>query len=312
LRKELVPGAFLEYTFNHLDLFTAVAGVRADYHNNFGAFVTPRLHLRYEPRPLTVFRASAGRGQKTASIFAENIGMFASSRTIIIAADGSDKPYGLDPEIAWSYGLNMAQGFKLGEGNAVFKADFYLTRFNRQIVVDFDRNPAEVLFYNLDGKSYSNSAQVQLDLEPVERFDIRMAYRFNDVKRTYGEDILPAPLTSRHRAFINMAYETAGNWSFDATWNWQGSKRIPGTESNPDPYRAAEFSPSFSLVNMQIGKSFLEKLEVYAGVENLFGFIQENPIIASEDPFGPYFDSSLIWGPIFGRKFYAGVRFRIP
>ncbi len=312
LRNELVPGAFLEYTFNHLDLFTAVAGIRADYHNNYGAFVTPRLHLRYEPIPKTVFRASAGRGQKTASIFAENIGMFASSRNIIVHGNGNDLPYGLEAEVAWSYGLNMAQGFRLGEGSALFKADFYHTRFNQQIVVDFDRNPGEVHFYNLDGKSYSNSAQVQLDLEPVERYDIRMAYRFNDVKRNYGGELLPTPLTSRHRAFINMAYETITKWSFDVTWNWQGSKRLPGTESNPDPYRTTEFSPSFSQVNMQIGKSFLDKLELYAGIENLFGFIQENPIIASEDPFGPYFDSSLIWGPIFGRKIYAGFRFRIP
>ncbi len=311
LRNELVPGAFLEYTFNHLDLFTAVAGIRADHHNNYGTFFTPRLHLRYEPRPLTVFRASAGRGQKTASIFAENIGMFASSRSIIIAGDGSDKPYGLEAEIAWSYGLNMAQGFRLWEGDAVFKADFYHTRFSQQIVVDFDRNPGEVLFYNLDGKSYSNSAQVQLDLEAVERFDIRMAYRFNDVKRNYGGEMLRAPLTARHRAFINMAYETTDSWSFDATWNWQGSKRIPGTESNPEPYRVEEFSPSFSLVNIQVGKTVFERLELYAGIENLFGFIQENPIIASDEPFSPYFDSSMIWGPIFGRKFYAGLRFRI-
>jgi outer membrane receptor protein involved in Fe transport len=237
--------------------------------------------------------------------------MFASSRSIIIAGDGSDKPYGLEAEIAWSYGLNMAQGFRLWEGDAVFKADFYHTRFSQQIVVDFDRNPGEVLFYNLDGKSYSNSAQVQLDLEAVERFDIRMAYRFNDVKRNYGGEMLRAPLTARHRAFINMAYETTDSWSFDATWNWQGSKRIPGTESNPEPYRVEEFSPSFSLVNIQVGKTVFERLELYAGIENLFGFIQENPIIASDEPFSPYFDSSMIWGPIFGRKFYAGLRFRI-
>ncbi len=311
-RKELVPGAFLEYTFNHLDIFTAVAGIRADYHNNYGAFVTPRLHLRYEPIPRTVFRASAGRGQKTASIFAENIGMFASSRSISIVGEGSSKPYGLDAEVAWSYGLNMAQGFKLGSGEAVFKADFYHTRFTNQIVVDYDKSPQELNFYNLNGKSYSNSFQVQLDLEPLERYDIRLAYRLNDVKSTYGDDLLPVPLSSRNRAFVNMAYETLGKWTFDITWNWQGSKRIPKTQSNPEPYRLAERSPAFSLVNMQVGKTLIERLDIYMGIENLFGYTQENPIIASDDPFGPYFDSSLIWGPVFGRKFYAGLRFRIP
>jgi outer membrane receptor for ferrienterochelin and colicin len=310
-RKEYVPGAFLEYTFNHLDMFSVVAGIRADYHNTYGAFVTPRLHLRYEPKEKTVFRASAGRGQKTPGIFAENIGIFASSRTIYLDASDTDHPYGLDPEVAWSYGLNFAQGFNLGQGDAVLNLDYYHTRFTKQVVVDLDRNPQEVHFYNLDGKSYSHSIQAQVDLEPLERYDIRLAYRFNDVQSTYGEELLPRPLIARHRAFVNMAYATSGQWTFDVTWSWQGSKRIPGTESNPEPYRLGDTSPAFSLVNLQVGKTLFERLELYGGIENLFDFKQEDPILASDDPFGPYFDSSLIWGPIFGRKFYAGLRFRI-
>jgi outer membrane receptor for ferrienterochelin and colicin len=108
-----------------------------------------------------------------------------------------------------------------------------------------------------------------------------------------------------------MAYMTNSQWSFDITWNWQGQKRIPGTQSNPEPYRLEEFSPAFSLVNLQIGKTLFERLEVYAGIENLFAYTQKDPILASDDPFGPYFDASLIWGPVFGRKIYGGLRFRI-
>ncbi|MFH0758372.1 MAG: TonB-dependent receptor [Bacteroidota bacterium] len=310
-RLEWVPGAFLEYTFNHLDMFTAVAGIRADYHNNYGAFFTPRLHLRYEPIPKTVFRVSAGRGQKTASIFAENIGAFASSRQFFVEGTASETPYGLDPEIAWSSGFNFAQGFRFGEGDAVISLDLYHTRFTSQIVIDLDRDPQQVHFYNLDGQSYSSSMQVQLDLEPVERYDIRLAYRFNDARTTYGNELLPRPLASKQRAFVNMAYETKGHWTFDVTWNWQDKKRIPGTETNPEPFRLDRSSPAFSLVNLQVGKAFFERLEIYAGVENIFAYVQEDPIIASDDPFGPYFDSSLIWGPVFGRKLYAGLRFRI-
>ena len=310
-RTEWVPGAFLEYTFNHLDIFSAVAGIRADYHNLYGAFFTPRLHLRYEPVANTVFKASAGRGQKTASIFAENIGIFASSRTILLDNGNNELPYGLEPEVAWSYGLNFLQGFGLGQRDAVLKLDYYHTRFQNQVVVDLDRNPQEVHFYNLDGRSWSNSFQAQLDLEPLERYDIRLAYRLNDVRTTYGDEFLPRPLTARHRAFANMAYATKNHWSLDLTWNWQGSKRIPNTESNPEPYRLESSSPAFSLVNLQVGKTLFDRLELYAGIENLFGFVQEDPILAGEDPFGPYFDASLVWGPVFGRKFYGGLRFRI-
>jgi outer membrane receptor for ferrienterochelin and colicins len=310
-RTEWIPGAFLEYTFNHLDIFSAVAGIRADYHNLYGAFVTPRLHLKYEPVEKTVFKASAGRGQKTASIFAENIGIFASSRAILLDNSNNGLPYGLEPEVAWSYGFNFLQGFVLGQGDAVLKLDYYHTRFLNQVVVDLDWNPQEVHFYNLEGKSWSNSFQIQLDLEPVERYDIRLAYRLNDVRTTYGNEFLPRPLTARHVAFANMAYATKSNWSIDLTWNWQGPKRIPGTETNPEPYRLDNTSPAFSLFNLQIGKTLFKRLELYAGVENLFGYMQKDPILASDDPFGPYFDASLIWGPVFGRKFYGGLRFRI-
>jgi len=310
-RRELVPGAFLEYTFNHLDMFSAVAGIRADYNNIYGMFYTPRLHLRYEPREKTVFRASAGRGQKTASVFAENTGIFASSRNIILHQSSEGSPYGLEPEVAWSYGLNFAQGFQLGQAESVFKLDYFHTRFTNQVVIDLDRDPREVHFYNLEGDSWSNSLQAQLDMEPLERYDIRLAYRINDVRTTYGDELLPRPMVAKHRAFVNMAYATAGQWSFDITWSWQGAKRIPSTESNPEPYRLEDYSPAFSQVNLQIGKTVLKRLELYAGIENLFALVQENPILASEDPFGPWFDSSLIWGPVFGRKFYGGLRFRI-
>jgi outer membrane cobalamin receptor len=310
-RMEWVPGAFLEYTYNHMDRFTAVAGIRVDHHNLYGTFATPRLHLRYEPVEKTVFRASAGRGQKTASIFAENIGIFASSRSIVLEGNGEGKPYGLEAEVAWSYGLNFAQGFSFGGQDAVVNVDYYYTRFMEQVVVDLDRSAREVRFYNLDGPSFSHSLQVQADLEPFERYDIRLAYRFNDARTTFGEALLSRPLSSRNRAFINMAYETTGRWTFDVTWHWQDSKRIPQTDDNPEPYQIAGASPSYSLVNLQVGKTFLEKLDLYAGVENLFGFTQENPIISADDPFGPYFDASMIWGPIFGRKIYAGMRFRL-
>jgi outer membrane receptor protein involved in Fe transport len=108
-----------------------------------------------------------------------------------------------------------------------------------------------------------------------------------------------------------MAYETINAWAFDVTWSWQDSKRIPGTDSNPEPFQLSNYSPAFSLINLQVSKGLFERLEVYAGAENLFDFRQDDPIIASDDPFGPYFDSSLIWGPVFGRKLYAGLRFRI-
>jgi len=153
--------------------------------------------------------------------------------------------------------------------------------------------------------------QVQLDYEVLKRLDARLAYRWYDVNANYDGQLLNAPFISRHRAFLNLAYHSINYWRFDITLNWQGSKRIPETYTNPEPYRLQSNSPDFYMINSQVSKTWNEKFEIYAGVENLLNYKQDDPILASDQPFGPYFDSSLVWGPIFGRNIYTGVRFWI-
>lgn len=310
-RNETVPGAFVEYTFEPNEHFTAVAGLRGDHHNQFGFFLTPRLHLRYALNDRSVLRMSAGQGRRTASIVAENLGMLASSRSILLDNNAADTPYGLDQEVAWNAGVNLRQTFIVEDRELILTLDGYHTRFDRQVVVDYDQSPREVRFYNLDGRSYSNTLQAQIDYAVLRNLDLRIAYRFNDVWTDYRQGRLERPFVARHRAFANLGYATDNGWTFDLTVNWQGAKRIPSTGANPAEFQLPDRSPDFVVVNTQISKQWQDRFDVYIGVENLFNFVQENPILAANDPFGPYFDSSLVWGPIFGRMAYAGVRFAI-
>lgn len=310
-RLEYVPGAFVEYTYNHLEKFNAVIGLRGDVHNEYGAFLTPRVHLRYPINDKTTLRASGGRGLRSANILSENTGVFASSRQFIINGDGSNKPYGLDPEIAWNYGLNLTYKFTLDYRNGSVSVDFYRTDFQNQIVVDLDQDPQQAVFYNLDGQSYSNSFQAQVDYELIKRLDFRIAYRWYDVKTTYNGELKEKPFVANHRAFINLAYQSRKHWTFDYTVNWQGEKRIPDVSSNPVQYQMDDYSPRFFMMNAQISKSWDQKFDAYIGVENILNYKQENPILASDDAFGNYFDGSLIWGPVNGRNIYIGFRYKI-
>jgi outer membrane receptor protein involved in Fe transport/copper chaperone CopZ len=310
-RVEITPGVYGEYTYSGNPRFKSVLGLRVDYSNVFGLFVTPRLHLKYDLTETTIARLAFGRGQRTANIFSENQALFATSRTVIVNGDAaSKKPYGLEAEVAWNLGVNLSQDFKLWDREGVFSVDLYRTQFQNQIVVDWE-NPDEIAFYNLQGESYSNSMQVQLDYEVIKNLDVRMAYRFYDIKTTYGDATLQKQLTAPHRAFINLGYETEKKWNFDFTLNWIGEQRIVSTQSNPQAYRRADKSPSYFLVNAQIRKSWDDKFTVYLGVENLFNFRMDNPIIDSENPFGNNFDSSLVWAPIFGRNIYLGIKYSI-
>jgi outer membrane receptor for ferrienterochelin and colicins len=310
-RKETVPGAFFEYTFSPSEKFSAVAGLRLDYNNLFGSFLTPRLHLRYEPIKGTTIRMGAGRGQRTANIFAENMGVLVSSRQVNLPGNYG-KAYGFDPEVAWNEGISIDQKFKLFHKAGSIAFDFFRTDFLNQVIVDLDNTARVVNFYNLDGKSFSNSFQTEVNYELLSKFDLRLAYRLFDVKTTYHGELLERPLVAKHRAFANLAYEIKG-WKFDYTITYNGTKRIPFTGDNPLQYRLAERSPSYVLMNTQVSKTLGKKnpLDIYIGGENLANYFQNKPIVASDQPFGQYFDASMIWGPLSGRMFYAGIRYKI-
>jgi outer membrane receptor for ferrienterochelin and colicin len=310
-RTEIVPGAFFEYTFTPTDKFSVVAGWRSDYNSLFNWFATPRLHIRYELVKGTTVRLSAGRGQRTANIFAENTAVFVSARQINIVSAATGKAYGLNPEVAWNKGISFDQKFKLFNRDALLSVDYFRNDFKNQVMVDLE-DVRQVRFYNLAGKSFSNSFQAELNLEPARKFDIRLAYRLFDVKTTYGNLLLQKPLTAKHRAFINLAYETSG-WKFDYTFNYNGSKRIPSTAGNPVPFQRATTSPDYLYMNAQVNKMVGKKnpLELYLGGENLGNFFQEDVIVSSGQPFSNFFDASLVWGPASGRLIYAGFRYKI-
>ncbi len=311
-RKEIVPGAFFEYTYTWKDKFNVVAGIRVDHNSVFGWFLTPRINARYEPVKGTTIRASAGRGQRTANIFAENMGNLVSARQVTIVGAATGKAYGLNPEIAWNKGISLDQKMKLFSNEALLSIDFFRNDFENQVIVDLE-DVRQLRFYNLTGRSYSNSLQVELAMMPIKRFDIRLAYRWFDVQTTYGDKLLTKPFTARNRAFVNLAYEISG-WKFDWTVNFVGTKRIPSTESNPVAYQITQSSPDYLTMNAQVSKSFGKKklFDLYVGGENLTNYIQQKAILAADQPFGTYFDASMIWGPIVGRMFYTGFRYKIP
>ncbi|MBK0370401.1 TonB-dependent receptor plug domain-containing protein [Flavobacterium agrisoli] len=308
-------GAFLEYTYDNSDNFSLALGGRVDNHNRLGTFFTPRLHVRYNPWEYSVLRFSAGRGKRIANIFAENQSLFASSRAISILNDGG-KTYGLNPEIAWNYGLSFSQKFRIFNKNAEAVVDFYRTDFSKQVVVDVMQSPQQALFYDLQGKSYANSLQIEFNLEPVHDLNLRTAYKFYDLKTDYLSGTYQNPMQAKNRFFANLEYETHATekgkqWRMDFTFNRIGKQQLPNTASNPINEQLPDFSAAYSLMNTQVTRVFSDVFEVYVGGENIGNYQQPRAILGSENPFGPYFDASMVYAPIFGQMYYAGLRFKI-
>ncbi len=301
---ESVPGAFLQYTYTDSAKVTLLVGVRYDFYRNHGTKFTPRIHLRYGLTPKLTLRASAGKGYRTVHVMAENLYYLASNRSMLIADD-------LDIEEAWNAGINLTGYIPLAGRELRLTGEAYRTTFVRQIVADLDTRVDQIFFYNLDGQSWSNVLQIEAQLQPVTGLDITAAWRWNDVRQTIGGELREKPLTSRYKGLLTASYTTRlRKWQADYTLQYNGPGRIPSTMINPEPYRRHDSFTAYPVMNAQITKYF-KTWSIYVGAENITGSRQHDPIISAEDPFGEYFDATMIWGPVHGRKLYAGFRFAL-
>ena len=312
-RTETVPGLFAEYTLTG-EKFTLVTGARVDFHNLAGTQFTPRMNFKYDLTPKTIFRISAGRGFRTANIFAESQSYFASNREIQVINNGGEI-YGLKPEIAWNYGVSLQQEFKLFGRKSTLLADFFRTDFQNQVVTDLDESAQKIFFYNLEGKSFASSFQTQWDFQPVKNLEFRVAYKYYYVALDYLSGLKKVPFMAKHRGFANLAYSTNKTekgrfWSFDTTLNLVGKQRLPNTKSNPAEFQIGDYSPSYSTLNAQISRNFSEKIRVYLGGENLTGYQQKVAILDAGNPFGNYFDGGMVYAPVMKQNFYVGVDFK--
>ena len=306
-------GGFFEYSYDNLDKLSLVAGLRYDIHNNIGSFFTPRFHLRFQPLDKSVFRFSIGSGRKSSNIFSENQGVFSSGRNIkILAKTARGKFYGLNPEKAWNYGISFRQGFTLNNQEGDVTIDYYITDFQNQIVVDFEKQ-GELQFYNLEGKSFAKSFQIEIDYSINNNVNLKSAFKNYDVKKQYNSGFKQNPLTPKNRFFINLDYSSNPNennaqWRFDFTYNWIGKQRLP-LHSGQSLLKG--YSPSYVLMNTQLTRVFSEKFDIYLGAENLGSYTQNNPILGNNNPFGTNFDSTLIYAPINGAMIYLGLRLKL-
>ena len=299
--KETTPGAYVQYTLNVDNKLTAMAGIRADHSNRYGTFVTPRFHVKYTPIDLVSVRLSAGKGYRTVHALAENNNLLASGRRMVIDD--------LEQEAAWNYGISNSWIIPLFGKTLKLNAEYYHTHFIRQAVIDYDSDHTMIHVTNLDGKSYSNTLQIDATYPVVSGLELTAAWRLNDVKCTYGGKLMEKPLTSRYKGLLTASYKTPlGLWQIDATLQLNGGGRMP------TPYTLADGTPSwdsrfkaYEQVSAQITRWF-RHFSVYIGGENLTGFRQKQTIINAADPWSDTFDPTMVWGPVLGTMFYVGIR----
>ena len=308
---EVIPGIFAEYTFSLHQKLVIMAGMRLDYNCLYSKlYWTPRLHLKWQATDNLTLRASAGKGYRSAHVLAENLALLTSNRYYLY--------YNFDlprPEEAYNAGISLVQSFNMPGGKASFAVDYFYTHFINQVIVDMDMDAHQIVIYNLNGavngegnRSRSHSVQAELTLLPFKRFEILLAYRYNDVRYMTHGVMRQKVLMSPHKALVNLNYSTRyDKWKFNVNLQINGPQRLPDMSGNAAA-DLPDYSPTYCMLNAQITKKF-RRWEIYAGGENLLNYKQKNPIIDAENPFGENFDATVIYAPITGIMGYLGVRF---
>ncbi len=304
-RNEKIAGLFAENTLTFLNgKLTWIAGMRADNHNQFGWYATPRTLLKYDPTSKLTIRANIGSGWRTVNLFSENIGLLASSRDIVFLE-------ALKPERALNMGINATQKFESENVSGYISVDYYRTNFQNQVFPDYDTDPTKAFIKNYTGKSVSNGFQTDFFIKLYKKFEFKAGYNFLDVYRDNNGIKEELPFNARNKVLTTFSYKPVSNkFHADMNIHWYGKQRLPNTKSNPQTYQRPDYSENYTTVNTQFTYVF-KNFEVYAGCENIFNFRQSQPIISWQDPFSPYFDISSVWGPTRGREAYAGIRWKL-
>lgn len=301
-----VPGIFAENKSMWLDeKLMVLAGLRLDRHQEAGAYLSPRLFVKWDVAAGHTLRASAGRGWRQVNLFSEQPLLLATSRDLVFAEH-------LEPEAALTTGLSYAYRLPGEKTNGYLSLDIYHTRFQNQFSPDYDIDPGKIYIYNFREKSHSLGGQAEASFTFFKRLEARAAYNYLDVYQIVAGKKKELPFTPRHRVMAALSYQTKNKrWQADANMHWTGKMKLPDTDLLPDVHQRPPYSKPYTLLGAQI-RHRRNTLEIYLGVENLTDFTQADPIISADNPFGPYFDLSSVWGPTRGREYYAGITWHLP
>lgn len=318
-----LPGLFLQNEIRFNETQTLLVGGRYDYHQIYGSVFSPRINYKIASRnQKNTLRISGGNGFRVANVFTEDISSLTGSRRVLFRDE-------LKPERSWNGNINFMRKFFPGQ-QTVLSLDFttFYSYFTNRIIPDFDTDPDDVIFGNLDGSSVSKGISFNIDVVSGKGLKLMTGGTLMDVSYTHKGQTKRQLLTERYSATWSMSYTfPKTDLSVDYTGNVFGPMNLPVL--GPLDNRPAE-SPVWSLQNLQITKRFKRYLELYGGVKNILNYTLPTNTIAR--PFDPFdrnvqfdskgqaiatpdnpnaltFDSFYAYAPNQGRRPYLGLRF---
>ena len=302
-RLEVVPGAVSEVSWTPSVRWSVVLGLRADWHSYYGWQGVPRLHVRWAYAEGGALRLSAGRAWRIPDPIAENLPFLFSARAWHIEWPGWPPL-----ESTWSSGFFWTQAVSLWDGTFRWQVDGLLARIYNLAVLDIE-DPWQARLYRGEKPASYQTLFMEVRYEWQDQLRVSVSYKHQEVWWPLRGTFQMRPLLPRDRLTCWVtANPLSRRWQVDLLAAYTGWIRVPSTAAWPETYERSTTGGFFWIVTPQLTYR-LDQWEAQVAVENVFNYRQPAPVIAADQPFGPYFDHSLIWGPIMGRMASVALRY---
>jgi len=308
-----LPGIFIQDEIALNIQNKLLLGARLDFNSIHGRIFSPRINYKWNSIDKTnIVRVSIGNGFRVANVFTEDHAALTGAREVVFEGE-------LNPETSWNINLNYVKKIILENSFITLDASTFYTYFDNRILPDYETNSNKIIYKNLDGFSVSKGISLNTDMIFTNGLSINLGATLMDVSLTENNIKTTQLLTESFSGVWSISYKTNTNITFDYTGNIYGPMRLP-LLGDKDP--RAEFSPWFSIQNIQLTKKFTNSWELYGGIKNLLNFTPPaNSINNSENPFdigidtekNPElaFDPSYVYASNQGIRAFIGIRYTL-
>jgi outer membrane receptor for ferrienterochelin and colicins len=308
-----LPGIFAQDEISITDRKKLLLGLRWDYNSVHGSILSPRINYKWNSRDKSnIFRISVGNGFRVANVFTEDHAALTGAREVEFQGD-------LDPETSWNANINYVKKINTENSFITLDASAFYTYFNNRILPDYETDPNKIIYANLEGFSISKGVSLNADILFTNGLAINAGVTLMDVSVTENNIKRRQLLTESFSGVWSISYKFDNNFTVDYTGNLYGPMRLPLLGPKDD---RAEYSPWFSIQNIQLSKKFTNSWEIYGGVKNLLNFTPAaNSISRAFDPFDEQvdpndpdaltFDPSYVYASNQGIRAFLGIRFTL-
>lgn len=283
--KTALPGLFAQDQWTLSESKTLLSGIRYDKNSIYGDIWTPRLNFKWASKDeSSILRLGFGTGYRVVNVFTEDHAALTGAREVVFTE-------AILPEKSWNTTINWNKKLYTKYG-AILDLDFsvFKTAFSNRILPDYETNPNQIIYGNLDGKAITQGATVTINGMFANGLKINMGATFIDSKI----------INNNQTEYPFLTEKFSGNYQLNYTlYNPKITIDISGTVIGPmklpllgELDTRAPYSPIINIVNLQATYA-IKTIEVYAGIKNILDFKPaSNSIARAFDPF----DSGVEFG----------------